>query len=848
MFARGTPCLNGRKLSIFLDGVVNIPSDEPLLFLYPRWFTSAIRQKTSASMINAAKARNNYRESKYHLCRRLLHPLLASAISKRWLSATAPIESNAIASVDCSPTDSLLVSLHSNNSVEVRGDRGRRVDNGRSFGSGTGDMKSAPALSDGPSKTSTTISSLPLPEPAPDVRQVSDMLPLQRTPKSRRPLIFDRVRKEAQKLRYMDKAFPLVRRLSGRELIKLRYRKHTALWRRRNASKVPDVHWTNILHLLEQLSQDVPTWPKFIKHRIIHIPEETVTLLSGVVDMEENIWHMFILNGCRIWVLDATESEGPCRKVVLSGTERATELAEEAILQLYRRQVRRDPTISLQTPPVPIIPSITAMQQRGLPIPIIRGVWRVATPARNRFLPGGVPSLPFLSVRRFAEYVENLIQLHDDAQGRSVCSAQSTHMEQIKNIIEKLFTREANQKVVSTSALNMALSFLCDHEFLRSARLVLSKSEAVASANTYNILLRCAAKRQDLWVFRHILSSMSRFHVRPNGQTWIAFLHCLISPNVKERVMQHMLEKEYMTDPRTLEDALQLNISSMFTRHLDSERDVQSFIASMVKSYTPKFLSALSLNLMLEETVTRKDFDAMRQVVECFSQFQLSVDSRTLNQVFRFFRADIHKALLFLFRYIKLDRHPLDESNFEKLFFMASRKRSYNLCRVLWRYACMEGLTSWKMRQAMRTSLAWGALKSKDDSMADVWQRSAGKVIVGLEYYPTGDRWPKAIRRMVPSGYEDDPIAFLNEPTSSPEMRAAQQALAKTLVRQDVKEGKQFQPVEPLVLMLDAASILDRQWKAHFLSTSEMLRNIIHIPVEEKTPSSDRPFNQIPVR
>jgi hypothetical protein len=52
-------------------------------------------------------------------------------------------------------------------------------------------------------------------------------------------------------------------------------------------------------------------WPKFIKHRVIHIPEETVTLLSGAVDMEENIWHMFILNGCRIRVLDATESGSP---------------------------------------------------------------------------------------------------------------------------------------------------------------------------------------------------------------------------------------------------------------------------------------------------------------------------------------------------------------------------------------------------------------------------------------------------------------------------------------------------------------------------------------------------------
>jgi hypothetical protein len=85
-------------------------------------------------MINAAKARNKPRESKYHLCWRLQNPLLASVISKRWLSATAPVESNATALVDCSLADPLSVSLHSNNSIEIQGDCGQRVDNGRFFG------------------------------------------------------------------------------------------------------------------------------------------------------------------------------------------------------------------------------------------------------------------------------------------------------------------------------------------------------------------------------------------------------------------------------------------------------------------------------------------------------------------------------------------------------------------------------------------------------------------------------------------------------------------------------------------------------------------------------------------
>lgn len=838
MFARGCSYVNSRKLStVFDNAVAPVAPVEPLLFLYPRWFTSTIRQQTTVS-----PAKVHSRDRERYASRRCFHPppLSVTKVSSRALSSA---ERKAAAPANVCLSSPVLRAPETEFGAEEQ-----KNDNGNMHIGSTENRGTSPAAvrvpSTSPSVSSTTSPWSPLIDRLIDEALASNMLSSVRRPENMpRPLPSIPEQKSAPRLKFRDKALLLVRRLSGREQVKMSYRRHVNLWRHGNGVRIPPVHWTNIMDLLDRLEGETHVWSKSIKHRIIHVPEETIVLLSGMVGLQENIWYIFIHNGCRIRVLDAAESEGCSRKVILSGTQRAIELVEEVIVQIRDRQTRNDPSMDLKKPPVPIIPSVVALQLRGLPVPKIRGVWGEPTALGTLSASDAPPSPEDLNVRRFTEYIENLVNSLPSSRTQR---ERVSYKQRIKGRIEGVFSKEANQRFISTNALNMALSFLCRHEFLRSARMILSKSEAVASANTYNILLQSVAKRQDLWMFRHILSSMSRFHVRPNGQTWAAFIQCLVPSDVKEAVMQHMMDKGHLNQRWILDDALKQNISNMMSQHLSSGRDIPSFLMSMEAKFNTGLRSTLSLNLMLEEAVVRKDFDALRQIVECFKDHQLSVNCRTFNQIFRFFNADARKALLFLFRYIRLPRYAFDGSNFEKLFLAAFKNRCLNLCRVLWRYSCMEGLTSWKMRQCVKTSLKWNMSRPKANASYDAWLRSAGKVIVGLEYHQPGIEPCSKIRRMVPHGFGDDPITYLIEPSPDTETRDSQRTLADFLVHREVQLRHHLQPAEPLEIMLDAALVLDTEWKLMSLSTLGMMEHAIHVPVLPKRDHLTSRFSQIP--
>lgn len=830
MFARG-PYVNSRKLSTIFDNAVT--PVEPLLFLYPRWFTFMVRQQTTVSRLRATEfaAKFHSRDKERYASRRRFNPPPSvTNVSSRALSSA---ERKAAAPVIACPSSPVLKAPESDFDTEEQKNDTGNVDIGS-----TEHRETRPADVRGPS-TSPSVSSTISPwssliDSLIDGALTSNMLSSVRRPENTpRPLPSISARKSAPRLKFREKALP--RRLSGREKVKMRYRRHVNLWR--HDHRVPFVHWTSVMDLLDRLERETPVLSKSMKHRVIHVPEETIVLLSGMVGLQENIWYIFIHNGCRIRVLDAAESEGYFRKAILSGTQRAIELVEEVIEQIRDRQARNDPSVDMKKPPVPIIPSVVALQLRSLPVPKIRGVWGEPTALGPLSAPDGPPSPEELNVRRFTEYIEKLVNSPPSGRTRH---ERVSYKQRIKDRIEGVFSKEANQRFVSTNALNMALSFLCQHEFLRSARMILSKSEAVASACTYNILLQSVAKRQDLWMFRHILSSMPRFHVRPNGKTWAAFIQCLVPSNAKEAVMQHMMDNGHLN-----KHALWPNISNMMSQHLNSGRDIPSFLRSMQTKFNTG-LSTLSLNLMLEEAVARKDFDALTQIVECFKDHRLSVNCRTFNQVFRFFNADARKALLFLFRYLRLIRYPFDGSNFEKLFLAAFKNRSLNLCRVLWRYSCMEGLTSWRMRQCVKTSLKWNMSRPTANATYNAWMRSAGKVIVGLEYYQPGIEPCSRIRRMVPPEFRDDPITYLIEPPPDTKTRHLQQNLADSLVHREVQLRHHLQPAEPLEIMLDAALVLDAEWKHTSLSTLVMMGRAIHVPVLPKRDPRISHFSQIP--
>lgn len=828
MFSRSRPCLRSRNLSAVLDSVAARP-DEPLLFLYPRWFTSAIRQGASSSAsssINApARAGDPQdRSGRFHprRCCPSRRPSVGGA-SKRWLSAAAPDPNYDIKLAQAPLKDSGSEISQENNEKTVSEGVERGPDVVR-----VPDAAPASRLDNGFIDRDTRS------HLSPEDRSSGcwKMEPRRRSPSRVEHAM-------SSKERFREFTLSIMKTLSPRAFRKLRYRGHIRQTSRHVGNKRRPVHWTDIVELLENMQQQ--TWVSEAKRKVIHIPEETVALLAGACDMVENIWYMSVHNGCQVRVLDAMESEGPYRKVVLLGSERAIELAAESILREQDRQAKGDPLVSLRKPLVPMIPSVSAMQRKNLPVPLIRGVWNEYWLTERDLMlePLAVNDIPepaVFSVKGFVEYVEDLVNSNvpRHLQKQLYSDGETTHRTRVRDVLVRLFRKETNQQFISSIAVNMALSYLCRHEFLDSARQVFTKGEAVVTVETFNILLRHAAKRQDLHAFQYILFSMSAFDIRPNGKTWIALLECVVSPAVKAKILQSMEDRGYLEDANIVRAAVQLTIEHMFSAHLNDGRNAGEFIESMNAKYGSNWLSTPTINIMLSVAVRNKNFWALEKIVEYCNQHQLAVDSSTFNLILQFFRKDIYRALWFIFRYTDRLRYPFDADAYERLFLTAFKNRSYNICRVLWRYACMEGAVSYKMRRAVTSSLTGNTLDKKRNPIEDLWRLSAGKVIVGLELHQSEVPFPQDIRELVPKGFQDNPIAYLVGYKASDRGRNKQLAVASALLNRDIEEGPRYKPSEPLEYMLEAASVLDTEWKNTPRPTHWMIQNAIHVPIKKR--------------
>lgn len=613
------------------------------------------------------------------------------------------------------------------------------------------------------------------------------------------------------------------RPMSGRDKKKLRYRRHILAWNRGTIS----VHWTDIMAILEQMYRDTHEDVRSATHTEVYVLDETVAMLSGSTYPEENIWIEPIRNGCQVRVLRAEEGEGRYRKVILSGTLRAIKLTRAKIKQTQERQIRGE-QVAIQAPRSPIFPSIFTAMQKSSHIPLVRGVWVDASP-RYR-----VPDLKDISDRRitsvrdFLYCIEDLTLAKLSTRPRPPEEAY-TYYDRVKSLILDLFSRETNRQFFSTAALNMALSFLERYEYLDSVRTVLSSAEVVASTESYNILLQSTAGRQDLRFFRHILKSMARQRIRPDGQTWVSFLQCLLSPGPKREVMFRMTELGFLKDRKTQIDVLQYNIGIILDSHLSSGQDFPGFIKSVVEDHGPDAISTYLLNLMLEEAANRKDLDLRDQIMDCFKEMELSFDRRTFRKVLKFFRF-IDSAVMFISRYMRPENYKfLGSDTYELLFLLAHNSQAYNACRVLWRYACMHGKTTKFMRQIVRSSLAGEILGKRRVPQKVAFQTGVGKVVIGLDYHQQGVEPLGMTRQMVPARFQDNPLLFLLEQeTSKGEL---QWKLASNLVRDDVQGGVNYEPLEPLELMLDAAVRIDRNERRQISPPIEILKNAIHVPV-----------------
>ncbi|KAJ5287491.1 hypothetical protein N7478_003177 [Penicillium angulare] len=828
MLTSGRPCL-GRRLSIALDTVAAGPED-PLLFLYPRWAASAVQQRRpiASLALRAAPKKSNRTPRSFRTPNNpsvYTSPRPFPQQSTQWHSNLAsrdlndPPESlsSPVQDDNTEPTDNayeLRKSVSSNGSVHYPHLQ-VEVDD---------DLAHVPHNRTGQNTTRTN--------------------PRERRKEGQRRAAAST---ESQHQSKLDPTEEIQEILSVRDRRKLRYEAYLKQTQPQAFSAAMHESWEDMMYLIEEVEEITQTQTRRSnRHRELLIPEETVAALSGMIDksMKENIWYMHLRNGCKVQILHPREGDGMNRKVILTGSERTTELIKGDFQRIQSLQASGDPLVEIGKPPV----SIYATRENA---PTIRGVWNFLSSKKKPFtLESVLASRPSLStVKEFAEFVEDLTNAH----GLSVKSTKGIpngrsvrYGIEIAQHIEALFQDDTYRKVFSTAALNQALEFLCGRDQLKAARLVFRQGQYVATADTYNILLRSAGRRQDIKSFRWCLKLMAGAKISPNSDTWLALLETFVTPSTKVSLITRMAHKGLLTDVAVIRSALQITIQDSLYVHLQNGQNVESYFALMKQTHGADWFNATLLGQMFSVASRLKNFDAVNELLAICAKESFAVDGICLAQIMPMCRSSISRALHYTFEFGKFSSFRFVPQVWERLFLIAFKSRKYNICRVLWRHACLQKSVTYKMKQTVLSTLSRNVSYKKTDQIRELWDINAGKVIVGLDQNTGSSIISKSTLAELPSEFQDNPLLFLTSGfKSAGEQRDLQLRVAKEIVNTDIFQAPKYEPVNSVFIMLEAAAIMDEQWKGAPRPLNWVLQNAIQIPVKPRQMDTWKPVEQL---
>jgi hypothetical protein len=814
MLSRGRPCLR-RRLSAVLDTVATGP-DEPLLFLYPRWAAPALRQRRPISSLNPIEGPvKKCQASGAPFCPVVRPCPSLTRHSCRWISVNSartphstlefPPSSNKqnrqISAKNVTSSDALIGSAGDRSSAD-------KEQSGNSLNDAE-NTTSQRALH-GFALTRARRIQKSIQQPRPKGGESSTLTPTQRY-------------NQHTSLRDQKK-------LRARAYMKKQYRKRS--W------PYIDKAWFDTKDVIEETQHNVRIRVRTrTKQKEIYVAEETLALFAGVNQhtFQENIWHVPINNGCRVQVLPARENKGLLRRVILSGTDRVLELVEGQFTRAQNSQETGDPLADIHKPLVPICSSRGAMERSKVPVPLVRGIWCFQEDWKSRLTFDEVMmARPIVnSVKDFNEHVEDVTSSRlPYLDEKAMNPSKTPDIERITKHILKLF--DTHHKYISTAALHLALEFLCQHELISAARDLCSRAEQVATANTYNIMLKIAAQRQDVRVFRHLIREMGRAHLNPNSETWLTLLSALVKPSEKAELIGHMVQCGYMSDINTIQGALQQTIQDSLLVHLESGKDIDSFIDLMASTYGANWFSSSLMGQMFSTLARLKDHDSLKRLVQICIDRKIPLDGHAMNAIVTVFRSDVFTAVRYILKCLDVPWFQSSREQWELLFLAAFKRRHYNICLVLWRYACMYRVVTQKMKQTVLVSLCRNAFAKKNNELSTLWNIDAGKVIVGIDLHHESYSMADSILDEIPSEFRHNPLLFLIGWKPEGSERAHQIRLANALIQRDIKLGPLYKPNHPFRFMLDAAAFLDSEWHDVPRPLTWKMQNAIHIPIIRK--------------
>ncbi|KAK4692029.1 hypothetical protein P7C71_g5096, partial [Lecanoromycetidae sp. Uapishka_2] len=184
-----------------------------------------------------------------------------------------------------------------------------------------------------------------------------------------------------------------------------------------------------------------------------------------------------------------------------------------------------------------------------------------------------------------------------------------SNVKDIADIIFHLFRRSETRRCLTVDACNIALRFFYDHGMFTRARAMYVRMEAMRmdiSTETFNIILRSAARHRDLHNFTFLLHHTIQRGLKPDETTWVSLLMAVPSTAVRAIILHKMREKNMLEKPGIATDVAALMVQHDLTFHLGNGHNFDEFLDHMDLRYGVRWLSTSAGNSLLNESSKRR--------------------------------------------------------------------------------------------------------------------------------------------------------------------------------------------------------------------------------------------------
>ena len=362
--------------------------------------------------------------------------------------------------------------------------------------------------------------------------------------------------------------------------------------------------------------------------------------------------------------------------------------------------------------------------------------YRPVTPLR----PADIKKPSTWTQQSFLDYVRSLTESHVSNHVNRYGFRSTDHRDKVTaNFLRDLFKDPNVRSVITREACHEAMKFWIRGNYIQDARVLFVHMEILKLPmvpETFNILLAGAAKFEDIHNFHFILHLMLNRGITPNGRTWTHFMGAFSDVRIKLHILTAMQKKGLLNHPQTMIEATSQLAHPEIESSLDQNQTQQDFIAHMDSRYGSTWVSNSSGAQIVHSLGAHGLISRCWEFLHFMDSRQVIPESYAVHTILHHCKQATNLAgAVEILRSLprRMNFRPSEET-FRIMFELAWRMRSYNVAKVVWRYACLYGATSFRMRQRVYQSMENANSAGEPATGRERWAKFAGPVITGINH------------------------------------------------------------------------------------------------------------------